>query len=148
MQWLADYAQSKLTDDLRSAVVGTIIGSFLGLLTVALAATSKIEHFVKTNDKGFAQPFPLMASQLAKEDEPITLTFLPPDFIDLYVCESAYVSAPDHRGVLLDYVNRYSMCMDITAESKTKFVIRPNRLSQAVFQVDDEWICKCPDVRR
>jgi hypothetical protein len=134
------YGAGKFIDDVRAAIVGIAVGWG----TVAFAFPTVIEHFVKTNSAGYAQPLLSLTEQLAVDEAPATVRFDPPTLDKMYVCESAYVSGETNRQIFLSYIDRYPMCFDLGEEDKAKYVVRLNRTSAAVSEKNGEFFCKCP----
>lgn len=136
-----------LIGDVRSTIVGAVIGMVTGVATTAWTVGVTVEHFVRTNDEGYAQPFPPLVEQLQEDDKKASVRFEPADLADAYVCESAYVNGGSYREVFLGYVSRYAMCWDLGQVDTDSFVVRPNRLSGALQQRDGGWLCKCASAR-
>lgn len=142
---LLSYFRNAFYLDLRSAIVGTVVGSIVGAVAVACTRIENIEHVVFTDQGGTADPLVQLTGQLEFDEEPAYVELIPEDLIGMRVCESAYLAAPSYRLLLLQYVDRYSMCLDLSATDKNRYEIRVNNRSGAVSQSGDgTWLCKCP----
>jgi hypothetical protein len=140
------FSVDNLAGDVRSAVIasvtGSIIGAVAGLLAAALFTATPLEFIVDVNSSGYGQPKGLFDTA-QKEDKKLQLQFVPPNLRETYVCEFKRVTGADWKRMVLDYLDTYRECFDVSARGENSFLISANNRSTRLVQKDGAFLCKC-----
>lgn len=130
--------------DVRAALVGSIVGAIVGPIVVAYMAAEEIEQIIRTDSRGSADPLHVLVVQTQFDSSPAQVSFLPPDLEGMRISESAYIVGTTYREILLRYVDRYSMCLDLSKTADHAYEVRPNLNSGALRKTaSGVWVCKC-----
>lgn len=129
--------------DIRSTLVGSLVGAVVALIAAAWAAEAPKERWIFTNDEGYAQPMRILLDPLEREEGKITIRFEPEDLEQIYVCEYAHLTGSSYREILFTYLDRYSMCLWVAEMSSSEYIIRANTHSGFLDRRNGNWLCKC-----
>ena len=131
-----------LFKDIRSAAVASVISTF-STITVVQCSQMERNIIIDTNRDGYAQPMPILLSQIESEGHLISVDFSPPEIRKTFVCEYADISARSWDAVFFAYLNRYPMCFSLNQTSDVSYSVRPNTRSGEMLEVNNVWFCKC-----
>lgn len=133
-----------LPGDVRSSVVASAVAGIWLSVASSCSAASEVEIASYLDKNGMSSPLPAIVRLMKADDQPTSVTFEPANLAGLRVCEFAHMRAASGRELLLSYIDRYSMCLDMSEGEESSFVIRPNRRSQQMTQdPQGNWLCKC-----
>lgn len=132
-----------IVGDIRSAVVGALVGSAFTFLAAAWAAGAPKDAWIFPNDAGYAQPMRSLVDSLKREDSSVNIRFEPGGLENIYICEYAHLSGFSYREILFSYLDRYSTCFWVAQRSASEYIIRPNNTSGFLNTRNGGWFCKC-----
>jgi hypothetical protein len=135
-----------LAGDVRTAVIGSATGSIIGIVfaavTTVLLAKAPLDYTVFLNDEGAGQPKPLF-DLAEKTDRKLKLQFSPAGLRSVYVCEFRRVTGANYRTLVLQYLDTYRDCFDVSARGESSFQIGPNLRSSRLIQKEGVFLCQC-----
>lgn len=137
--WFIEGAAS----DLRSAVVASVAGSLVALLTAYFFTQKPLEFSAYTSSQGYAQPLPALVSTLAQHKAKATFEFSPPELERTFVCEFSQIEATTAEGLLLSYLNKYPGCFSVSQMSATKFRIFIPPGARDLQVKGGNYLCRC-----
>jgi hypothetical protein len=122
--------------------VGSLVGAATALGTAVLLANAPMNYTVFVNEAGFGQPKPLF--DIAEQKSPeLKLSFAPPELRGVYVCEFKRVTGDSWKNMVLEYLDTYRDCFDVSARSENSYVIFANQRSSRVEVKEGTYLCKC-----
>jgi hypothetical protein len=136
----------KIAGDVRSAVIGSVSGSIFGavvaLVTTTFLAQATFEYTVLVNPDGFGQPKSLF--DLAEQQQPkLKLNFVPAELRSTYVCEFKRLTGHDWKDMVLQYLDTYRECFDVSQRGEDSYTIYENRRSARLVKKGGAYLCKC-----
>jgi hypothetical protein len=141
--WLRDFfSWQNLFKDLRSAVVSSFVGAATALLTAWLISPANLSFTVGVNSSGIGRPKALFDTA-QKEEPKLKLNFFPPELRDTYVCEFKRLNGTDWKKMVLDYLDAYRDCFDVSAQGENTFSVYPNWRSSVLIKRSGAYLCKC-----
>jgi len=143
MKWPNWLSKEHVIGDVRSSVVGGLMGSLTTLLVAWLTSSSPVTYAVFPSEDGWAMPLPDLVDHARGEDQSLGISFQPDEVQETYVCEFAQVSASTYRELFLTYMDRYQACFDLTQVQENEFLVRPNDKSGLMTKAGSSWQCKC-----
>jgi hypothetical protein len=138
------FGPGKIAGDVRSAVIGSItsaIGTLIGAYILVSAAP--LTFVVEVNSDGFAQPKALF--DVAQKEAPkLKLNFVPANLRNTYVCEFKRVQGSDWEAMVIEYLDAYRECFDVSRQGDNTFSIYPNNRTNRLTKKQGAYLCKCP----
>jgi hypothetical protein len=132
-------------DQIVSVPISALLGSGFALLVAyscaAFSQPAKVAT-IWTNDAGQAQPMLTILPPL-REEKNVTVRFAPPNVEQVIVCEFARISGSTAEDVVLTYLAKYPMCFSVTEVDEKTRLVRPNRASQQMKEINGQWFCMC-----
>lgn len=140
------FSVENLAGDVRTALIGSGIGAVVGVASAAIGALifakASLDYTVYVNQDGVGQPRSLF-DLAEKEDSKLKLQFSPAELRDVYVCEFKRVTGENYRNLVLQYLDAYRDCFDVSARGENSFVIYANRRSARLEQKKGTFLCEC-----
>jgi hypothetical protein len=134
-----------LAGDVRSALIGSGTGAVIAIIAAGAATlwlTKPLDYTVFVNEDGFGQPRPLF--DLAEKADPkLRLEFSPTELRSVYVCEFKRVTGPNYKALVLQYLDTYRDCFDVSERGDNEFRIFANTRSARLQLNKGSFLCKC-----
>ena len=135
-----------IVDQIVSVPISSLLGGGLALLVAYYYAAfaqppAKVAN-IWTNDAGQAQPMETILPPL-REEKSVRIRFDPPNLEQVIVCEYARITGSTAEDVALIYLAKYPMCFYVNEVDEKTRLVRPNRASQQMKEVNGQWFCAC-----
>ena len=121
---------------------GAVIGLASAALSVVLFAKASVDYTVFVNQDGIGQPSALF-DLAEKEDSKLKLQFAPAELRNVYVCEYKHVTGESWKSLVLQYLDSYRDCFDVSARGDKDFLIAANLRSSRLQQKKGSFLCEC-----
>jgi len=144
--WRRVFSAEHLAGDVRSALIGSGTGGAIGLAAAAATALffakASVDFTVFVNQDGIGQPSALF-NLAEKEDPKLKLQFTPAELRDVYICEYKHVTSDSWKNAVLQYLDSYRDCFDVSDRGDKEFLIAANRRSSRLEQKKGSFLCEC-----
>lgn len=124
-------------------MIGGLTSAAITFLGTVILVNAQLTFVVGVNSDGFGQPKALF-DIAEKEDRKLKLNFVPANLRSTYVCEFKTVTGKDWQAMVLDYLDTYRECFDVSKQGENNYSVYPNSRTNRLTKKQGSYLCKCP----